>query len=99
MTTERRALADGLRPAAADRLAEEQFVYNRPRPAAPDPAPPPPARVNLHTRVRQDYAVALKRATLERQIRGETPNTVQDIVEEALGPWLAAHGYLPGRQT
>ncbi len=95
MTTERRALADGLRP-AADRLAEEQFVYNRPRPAAAEATPPPPARVNLHTRVRQDYATALKRATLERQIAGVAPNTVQDIVEEALRPWLDANGYLPG---
>ena len=53
------------------------------------------ARAPITTRVRADYAAALKRASLERQLSGELPNTLQEILEEALGPWLKAHGYVP----
>jgi hypothetical protein len=53
-----------------------------------------PSRVPLTTRVRADYAMALKRASLERQLSGVTPNTLQDILEEALEPWLRTHGHL-----
>ena len=52
------------------------------------------SRLPLSTRIRADYATALKRASLERQLNGTTPNTLQDILEEALGPWLAANGYI-----
>ena len=52
------------------------------------------ARVPLTTRVRADFAQALKRASLERQLSGVQPNTLQDILEEALGPWLRANGYV-----
>jgi hypothetical protein len=65
------------------------------------PPPPPVAklqalagRVPLTTRIRPGLATALKRASLERQLAGEAPNTVQDILEQALEPWLKAHGYL-----
>src|SRR4051812_8098363 len=51
-------------------------------------------RVPLTTRVRSDYAAALKRASLERQLGGVFPNTLQDILEEALQPWLRSNGYL-----
>lgn len=69
----------------------------------PPPAQNPPAnrqntstmsRLPLSTRIRADYATALKRASLERQLSGTTPNTLQDILEEALGPWLASNGYI-----
>jgi hypothetical protein len=50
--------------------------------------------VPLTTRIRTDLATALKRASLERQLSGEKPNTVQDILEEALEPWLKGKGYL-----
>lgn len=52
------------------------------------------SRLPLSTRVRADYATALKRASLERQLNGTTPNTLQDILEEALEPWLVANGYI-----
>jgi hypothetical protein len=52
-------------------------------------------RSPLTTRLRKDVADALKRASLERQLSGETPSAVQDILEEALTPWLQRHGYLP----
>jgi hypothetical protein len=45
-------------------------------------------RVGLTTRIRSDYATALKRASLERQLQGVKPSTLQDILEEALQPWL-----------
>jgi hypothetical protein len=51
-------------------------------------------RVPLTTRVRADFATALKRASLQRQLDGVSPNTLQDILEEALEPWLRANGYL-----
>ena len=41
-------------------------------------------RVPLTTRIRPDLAAALKRLSLERQLEGTTPNSVQDILEEAL---------------
>jgi hypothetical protein len=73
-----------------------------PQTAAPtaEAAPPqPPAgkplgRVPLTTRVRADLATALKRASLERQLSGLSPSTLQDILEQALEPWLRANGYL-----
>lgn len=51
-------------------------------------------RVPLTTRVRTDFAAALKRASLQRQLDGVYPNTLQDILEEALEPWLRSNGYL-----
>ncbi|MBL8879296.1 MAG: hypothetical protein JNG88_09275 [Phycisphaerales bacterium] len=53
------------------------------------------AGVPLSTRVDPDVAAALKRASLERKLHGIEPNSLRDIMEEALAPWLRAHGYLP----
>ncbi len=77
------------------------------QPQANEPTPAPSARegkgtpsgnahgrVPLTTRIRSDYAAALKRASLERQLAGQTPNTLQDILEDAVGPWLRSNGYL-----
>ncbi len=58
------------------------------------PAPSPASRVGLTTRIRSDFATALKRASLERQLNGVSPHTLQDILEEALQPWLRSNGYL-----
>jgi hypothetical protein len=52
------------------------------------------SRVPLTTRVRADFATALKRASLQRQLDDVFPNSLQDILEEALEPWLRSHGYL-----
>jgi len=62
--------------------------------AAPGSMPGLTGRMPLSTRIRSDLATALKRASLERQLAGETPNTVQDILEAALEPWLKEKGYL-----
>jgi hypothetical protein len=52
------------------------------------------SRLPLTTRIRADYAAALKRASLERQLDSVYPNTLQDILEDALEPWLRSNGYL-----
>ena len=54
----------------------------------------PPGRVPISTRMRADFATALKRASLERQLSGIEPNTLQDILEQAVEPWLRSNGYL-----
>lgn len=98
---ERRALTEGLKPRTeAERKAEVDFVYQESTKgvstaeAQAAPARPPMARMPLTTRIRADLAHALKRASLERQLHNVAPNSVQDILEAALEPWLRAHGYL-----
>jgi hypothetical protein len=61
---------------------------------APAATSGPMSRAPLTTRIRADYAAALKRASLERQLEGVSPNTQQDILEEALEPWLRTNHYL-----
>jgi hypothetical protein len=51
-------------------------------------------RVPVGARVRTELAAALKRASLERQLQGIQPNSVQDILEECLELWLHKHGLL-----
>lgn len=106
---ERKSLVDGLKtPNTVDPSREKAFVYaEAPKSTPPVASAPNPetrdgtaltgasvARVPLTTRIRGDYAAALKRASLERQLSGIKPNTLQDILEEALQPWLRANGYL-----
>lgn len=52
------------------------------------------ARVNFNTRLAPDVEAGLKRATLERKLNRQTPHTIQEIVDEALRPWLLKNGYL-----
>ena len=98
--SERRSLTEGLKPPAPplDPRIEQQFVFGGNAKPASDPvvekAAPPVSRAPLTTRIRGDFAAALKRASLERQLSGTTPNTLQEILEEALEPWLKAHGYV-----
>lgn len=106
---DRKTLVEGLKtPSSVDPSLEKTFVYGDPqksKPALPPSAVPEiregkghkghsVGRVPLTTRVRSDYAAALKRASLERQLSGVFPNTLQDILEEALQPWLRTNGYL-----
>ncbi len=101
---ERRSLTQGLKATPeVDANVIEDFVYagrhgNSARPAATPQAVAPqssvPGRVPISTRIRDDYAKALKRASLERQLNGTKPDTLQGILEEAIGPWLKANGYL-----
>lgn len=93
---ERRTLTEGLKatPPPIDTGREKQFVYGEKEPVTTNGAPTL-GRMPISTRVRSDFASALKRASLERQLKGVEPNTLQDILEEAIEPWLRSNGYLP----
>jgi hypothetical protein len=99
---DRRPLIEGLKPPAAvlDPKLEKAFVYGtKEKPKTEEPMVDKPsekslARAPVTTRIRADFATALKRASLERQLAGTTPNTLQEILEEALEPWLKTHGYV-----
>jgi hypothetical protein len=54
----------------------------------------PVGLIPVTVRLRPEIAGALKRASLERQLAGEELFTQQEIVEQALEPWLRAEGYL-----
>lgn len=103
---ERRPLIEGLKESdgtpnrGIDSATAKHFVFGETRETASSSeriTPPPQAthrRQTLSTRIREDFGQALKRASLERQLAGVAPNTVQDILEEAIEPWLREHGYL-----
>jgi hypothetical protein len=101
---ERRQLIEGLKapPPPVDANLEREFVFGGKAKGegAVLPVMETPqrqqvmARSPISTRIRADFAAALKRASLERQLAGETPNTLQEILEEALEPWLKSNGYL-----
>jgi hypothetical protein len=107
---ERRSLVAGISAASTiDPAIEDQFVHAGKLKATKPVEPTAPAaearegkgqatktviRTPLTTRIRTDYAAGLKRASLERQLSGIAPNTLQDILEEALEPWLRSNGYL-----
>jgi hypothetical protein len=65
---------------------------------APIEARPTPmlglGRVPVGARIRTELAAGLKRASLERQLQGIEPNSIQDILEDALEPWLRQRGFL-----
>lgn len=99
---ERRPLVAGVNLSPVDPTLERKFVFGEKTdaPTLPTHAEPREAkgqtvtRVPLTTRMRADFASALKRASLERQLSGQFPNSLQDILEEALEPWLKTNGYL-----
>lgn len=102
---ERRSLTEGLKATPKiDKTVVRDFVYGdkgngntHPKTTSPLPVATTstPNRVPISTRIRDDFAKALKRASLERQLNGTKPDTLQDILEEAIEPWLKANGYLP----
>lgn len=101
---ERRSLIEGIKNSAAPvdpnlEQAEKNFVFGdkaRGGGTNPDATPTTPtvARSPFSTRLRTDFTVALKRASLERQLRGIEPHTLIDILEQAIEPWLKSNGYL-----
>lgn len=98
---DRRSLVAGIKPTepAVDPTVENDFVYRPPSgEGAAKSTPPAPAasvgRSPLSTRIRADFAAALKRASLERQLEGKEPNTLCDILEQAIEPWLKTNGYI-----
>jgi hypothetical protein len=100
--TQRRSLIDRMNenPPVIDPAKEKEFVLagtvKRPEPPARATVPQPtvPSRVPISTRMRGDFAAALKRASLERQLGGIEPHTLTDILEQAVEPWLRTNGYL-----
>lgn len=66
-----------------------------PAPSAPDSPilPQMTGRIPVTTRCRPEVASAIKRVSLQRQLAGVEPYTVQDIMEEALEHWLALNEY------
>lgn len=105
----RRTLVEGMRPPALTReqafMRGEEYVPPQPSPSIAPEAPenlghapfsaPPMGRSSITTRIRTDYANALKKASLERQLDGRDLNTIVDILEAALGQWLLTNGHLP----
>jgi hypothetical protein len=96
---ERRTLIEGLKstPPAIDKTLEKDFVYSdKAKPPTQNTTPTTPSitRVPFSTRIREDFSKALKRASLERQLKGLEPNSLQDILEEAVEPWLRSNGYI-----
>lgn len=93
---DRRNLIEGLKatPPPIDPSKEKDFVYSA---KAPEALPTPAITINrvpISTRMREDFAKALKRASLERQLKSIEPNTLQDILEQSIEPWLRTNGYL-----
>ncbi|MBX3396722.1 MAG: hypothetical protein KF841_15300 [Phycisphaerae bacterium] len=98
MAEQRRSLTEGLQQVqeAGDKV-EKAFVFGKHQAARPNGDETPATvvnRVQLSTRIRDDYFKALKRASLERQMNGIEPSTIVEIIEEALEPWLKSKGYL-----
>lgn len=107
---ERRSLVEGLQSPAAPTTLEQSFVYgaDKARPESLPPLEPLASskldetailpqissRVPLHTRVRPEIASAIKRASLTRQLQGQEPYYVQDIIEHALETWLRTNGFV-----
>ena len=98
--TERRHLVEGLHPTPhpashVDPQREKEFVHG-----VKANAPTAPAmiasvrRVAISTRIRAEFATELKRASLERQLNGVEPNTLQYILEQVIERWLKDNGYL-----
>lgn len=95
---ERRTLTEGLKatPEPLDAGLVRKLVYaeSSKQQAQPTQQTAVINRVPISTRMREDFADALKRASLERQLERVEPNTLQEILEEAVEPWLKSHGYL-----
>ena len=101
---ERRSLVEGIK--LPDPEAEKSFVYGGKSPntetgpaAVSAEAHRPMSRgvverSPISSRLRTDMVTALKRASLERQLQGVEPSSLQEMMEEALEPWLKKHGYL-----
>lgn len=92
---DRRTLTEGLKatPPPIDTSKERDFVFAS-KESIVNGGAVVISRTPISTRVRADFALALKRASLERQLKAIEPNTLQDILEQAIEPWLKANGYL-----
>ena len=78
-------------PSAA---AVSKAVVSKPKKPKRGKTVTPVGLIPVTVRLRPELAGALKRASLERQLSGEEPNTQQDLVELVLEPWLSENGYV-----
>jgi len=103
---DRRSLTEGLQPEPAiDPKVAEAFVFQtKAKPSAVEPIrlasdtiKPAAAKslIPLTARIPAELFMTLKRASFERELQGVEPSSFQDIVVEALTPWLRNNGYLP----
>lgn len=74
----------------AERRGRPRAAPSRRTPVAPPPLPQAMAglKASITTRLEPATVAALRRAALERRLRGEPTATVQEIVEEAVSEWL-----------
>jgi hypothetical protein len=106
---ERRSLAAGISHIAnADPEAVRRYVTQEPAAVANYRTKTEPKRherpegnaipqigvIPVTVRLKPAIACALKRASLERELAGESPFTQRELIEEALGAWLRKHDYL-----
>lgn len=92
---ERRSLSEGLKATPpVDPQREREFMQAAKSTVTTPATPSPMSRVPISTRIRAEFADALKRASLERQLNKVEPNTLQDILEQAIEPWLKSNGYI-----
>lgn len=93
--SDRRSLTEGLKstPPTLNVAVEKQFVFGQTT-TVPIQVAVPTSSTPISTRLRSDLVTALKRASLERQLQGTEPNTLRDILEDAIEPWLRGNGYL-----
>ncbi len=98
---ERRSLVEGIRPKSREEIQrEKEFVYGEnDSTSALDIKGPTSRREEMlkspiSTRIHADFASAIKRASLERQLNGTRPSAINEILEAALEPWLTKEGYL-----
>jgi hypothetical protein len=81
------ATASPAAPVAAPAAAMEQ-------PETKDEESHHMGRAPLTIRFPSHFAKALKNASLDRQMKGIKPYKLQDILEQAVEPWLRSNGYL-----
>lgn len=98
---ERRSLAEGIKVKPREEAQrEKEFVFGEPEAKQVQEVSnsveqhSDRTKSPISTRIRADYASALKRASLERQLNGVRPNAINEILELVLGPWLLSEGYL-----
>jgi len=93
---ERRSLIEGLSDPEPplDQVKAREFLAGANRRSLSITPSSVTAASPLSTRIRADYAEALKHASLDRQLKGIKPNTIRDILEEVLGPWLKTNDYI-----
>jgi hypothetical protein len=79
---------------AAERVARSVTAEPPKRRRTKSAGVTPVGLIPVTVRLRPEVAGALKRASLERQLSGDDMFTQQELVEQALEPWLRLNGYL-----